>query len=260
MSKFTYNKILKYVNISLSLVVAILLCVNIALTFTKAWFTDESPELFEDAKVVEVDIKILQNGTVIGGDVSIDHKDEFIQSDDVYTFVAGTTPVYTTPAIGSSVNVNLEVQNLGWSDGLVRLVGLEIFYIETTPSGGQNEVIATESELTINNGGEVWVSQYVNSFFESNTQPELNPISYNWYLNRLLGENQKATVISSVTNNSINITQYPQFYVRFLAEITVHRANAYITNGDNPPFGPLYNIPSGWTAYSIVVEEPEPTE
>ena len=251
MSKFSYNKILKYMNIVLALLVAILLCVNITLNFTKAWFTDESPEVFEDAKVVQVDIKILQNGSVIGGNTTITYNDARDHSDDVYTFVAGTTPVYTTPAIGSSVDVKLEVQNVGWANGLVRLVGLEIFYIETTPSGGQNEIVATEGEMTINNNSEVWVSQYVDAFYESNTYPHLNPIAYNWYLNRLLGEDEKATVISSVTNNSINTTQHPQFYVRFVAEITAHRANAYATGGGNPPFGPLSTIPSEWTAYSL---------
>ena len=251
MSKFSYNKILKYMNIVLALAVAILLCVNIALNFARAWFTDETPEVFEDAKVVQVDIKILQNGSVIGGNTTIQYNEERDHGDDVYTFVAGTTPVYTTPAIGSSVDVNLEVQNVGWANGLVRLVGLEVFYIETTPSGGQNEIVATEGEMTITNGEEEWVSQYVDSLFESSVYPHLNPIAYNWYLNRLLGEDQKAAVISSITNNSINTTQHPQFYIRFVAEITAHRANAYATNGSVPPFGPLSNIPSGWTAYSL---------
>lgn len=251
MQRILNSKIFKYVYITLTLLVAMTLLINTAITFVRAWFTDDLPPDYQDAKVAQVDIRILQNGTEMGGKVEITHNNNFIQSDDVYTFTPGTTPVYDMPAVGSSVSVNLEVQNLGWADGLVRLVGFEIYYLETTPRGDTNELVAHESEMTIDDNSEVWVTEYTDSVFDAG-DPELNVISYNMYLNRTLAENEKATVATKVTNNTLSNTTYTKFYIRFLAEITVYESNAYQTSGNYPPFG--NNVPSAWTAWQKKTE------
>lgn len=257
MSKAVWNNIFKYGFIIVALVVTILLFVNTTLIFVRAWFTHDDITQNESARVAQVDIVILEGNTIIGGYNTIDHGDNFVQTDDVYEFTEGKLPVYNMPAPGSSVTVNLSVKNLGWAEGLVRILGFEIFYLETTYAGGVNEVIAMESEMSISNNSEVWCSQYVDSAFipgvDANIpdadRPMYQPISYNWYLNRTLAENESATLVTTVTNNSISNTTYTKFYIRFLAEITVYESNAYMTGGSNPPFGLLENIPSEWTAW-----------
>lgn len=253
MFKLVTNKIFKYSYIAVSLVVAILLCTHVVISFVDAWFTDSGLRYDTSDKVAEVDIVILENGTEIGGNVVITHNDPYIQSDDVYTFTPGKTPSYATPAIGESVTVNLEVQNLGWAKGLVRLVGLEIFYIETTPRGDKKEIVAFDNQMSIDYGSEAWVVQQVDDIFDDDD--ELKPIAYNLYLNRVIGGNtetdgsDKATVATTITNLSLNNSTYATFYIRFVAEITVHESNAYFTDGNYPPFGNRAYTPLEWTAW-----------
>ncbi len=247
MSKFNKSEVLRWVYIIISLVIVVTLFVNVSVVFVKAWFTDNATE-YNDSKVAQVDIRILENGTEIGGKTTINHNDSFTQEDDVYTFTPGKTPVYATPNIGSSITLNLQVQNKGWAGGLVRIIGFTIYYLEENHTGETNKLPIFESEATINNNSEVWVSQYVDDVFNSG-DPATTPIAYNWYLNRVLQENETADVVVSLTNNSIDTSTYPQLYVSFVAEITVYESNAYKTGGNNPPFGSLSQIPSGWTAW-----------
>lgn len=247
MSNFNKRNFLRYSYILLSLAIVIVLFVNVAVVFVRAWFTDNQTE-YGDAKVAQVDIVILENGVEIGGTTTITHNNNFTQEDDVYVFTPGKTPEYTTPAMGNSLTLNLQVKNKGWAQGLVRLVGFTIYYLEENHTGETNNLPIFESELTINNNAELWVSQYVDDVFDSGN-PDTNPIAYNWYLNRTLAEDETADVVISVTNNLIDPATYPKIYVSFTAEITVYESNAYKTNGNNPPFGKLNTIPSGWTAW-----------
>lgn len=253
MLRLISNKIFKYSYIVLSLIVAILLCTHVVVSFVDAWFTDSGLRYDTSKKVAHVEIVILENTTVIGGEVEIDHKDPHDLKDDVYTFTPGTTPSYNTPAIGSSININLSVKNLGWAKGLVRIVGFELYYIENTNRGDQNENVIFTNQLQINYGSTDWVTQQVDDMFDDDE--ELKPIAYNLYLNRVIGGStetdgsDQASVLATVTNLSLNPATYDKFYVRFVAEITVHESNAYDSNGSYPPFGPIESLPAEWTAW-----------
>ena len=247
------NKTFKYCYMVLSFVVAILLCTHVITTFVDAWFTDSGLRHDIDRKVAEVEIAILQGGVNIGGEVTIDHKDPYSLSDDVYTFTPGTTPSYVTPAIDSTVNINLSLQNLGWAKGLVRIVGFEVFVIETTNRGDKNEVVIFTNQFDIDFGSTDWVIQQVDDIFDDDA--ELKPYAYNMYLNRVIGGNtetdgsDKSNLVVSITNRTLNAAQFPTFYIRFVAEITVHESNAYYTNGSYPPFGMKDSLPATWTAW-----------
>ena len=247
------NKIFKYCYMVLSFIVAILLCTHVISSFVEAWFTDSNLRHDIDRKVAQVEIVILQNNIDIGGEVVVTHNDPYKLEDDVYTFTPGTLPSYDTPAIGDSTAINLSVQNLGWAKGLVRIVGFEVFVVESTHRGDKNEVVVKTNEMDINYGTTDWVIQQVDDVFDDND--ELKPYAYNLYLNRVIGGNtetdgsDRSNLVVSITNTNLNAEQFPKFYIRFLAEITVHESNAYDSNGGYPPFGPKDHLPTDWTAW-----------
>ena len=247
------NKIFKYCYMVLSFIVAILLCTHVISSFVEAWFTDSNLRHDIDRKVAQVEIVILQNNIDIGGEVVVTHNDPYKLEDDVYTFTPGTLPSYDTPAIGNSTAINLSVQNLGWAKGLVRIVGFEVFVVESTHRGDKNEVVVFTNQMDINYGTTDWVIQQVDDVFDDND--ELKPYAYNLYLNRVIGGNtetdgsDRSNLVVSITNTNLNAEQFPKFYIRFLAEITVHESNAYDSNGGYPPFGPKDHLPTDWTAW-----------
>ena len=272
MSRFLNSKNLKYVYIIVSVIMVLALFTNVTVLFVKAWFTDEGEE-YDDAKVAHVDAAILINGAEVGGTVEITHNDNFTQADDVYTFTPATASFeYNTPAIGDSLNLNIQVQNKGWAPSLVRIIGFTIYYIENTHvEENKNNLVAFENQVTINNNSELWVSEFTDPAFDTGN-PETNMISYNWYLNRLLctytdadrtqiGEtvdsavptetSDPANVVVSLTNNSINPAEFPKLYIDFQVEMTVYESNAYQTNANNPPFGLLSTdfLNNKWTAW-----------
>ena len=247
------NKIFKYCYMVLSFIVAILLCTHVISSFVEAWFTDSNLRHDIDRKVAQVEIVILQNNIDIGGEVVVTHNDPYKLEDDVYTFTPGTLPSYDTPAIGNSTAINLSVQNLGWAKGLVRIVGFEVFVVESTHRGDKNEVVVFTNQMDINYGTTDWVIQQVDDVFDDND--ELKPYAYNLYLNRVIGGNtetdgsDRSNLVVSITNTNLNSEQFQKFYIRFLAEITVHESNAYDSNGGYPPFGPKDHLPTDWTAW-----------
>ena len=249
MINFMNKKIVQYLYIVLAYVVFAVFCVNMTLTFVKAWFTDSVTE-YTDEKVQYIKPVILLNGVSIGGSTEITYNEESDNSDDVYVFTSGTTPSFSTPAINGSVSVNLQIKNEGWADSLLRLTGFTIYVIESFDNKpGTNNVVVMESEVTIANNSEVWVSEYVEPLFETIGDPSLTPIAYNWYLNRKLAQNETADVVANITNLGIDSAVYDTFYISFRLEMIGYDANAYMTSGHNPPFGDVTSLPSGWTAW-----------
>lgn len=249
MSKFQSRNLSKYLIACLSLVVVIALFVDIGLNIW-AWFTDQQTDYY-DARVGAVDIVILQNSTQIGGEVTIEHNDPFTQTDDVYTFTPGTTPTFATPNIGDSIQVNLQVQNLGWAKGLVRLRGFAIGYYETVYTEDTNFVLAKEIELSINNNDEVWVKQNIFDDLGGDFDSNYLPIAYDMYLNRTLAENEIADVVVTLTNIGIDPVTFDKIEIYFRAEITLYESNAYVTGGNYPPFGDINALPTEWTAWQV---------
>lgn len=249
MISFFNKRLIQYLYIVMAFIIIAIFSINMTINFVDAWFTDSVTE-YNDEKVQYIKPVILQNGVAIGGTTAINHNNTTTQEDDIYTFTSGTTPEFSTPTIGNSVTVNLQVKNEGWAEGLLRLTGFTIYVIESFENKpGTNNVVLFENQITIANSSEVWSSQYVEPLFEEVGDPSMTPMAYNWYLNRKLAENETANVVTTITNQNIDPALFDKFYISFRLEMIGYEANAYKTNGNNPPFGTAISLPTAWTAW-----------
>ncbi len=224
----------------MTIIVAILFALMIAVGVTFAWLTDSFNDE-GDAVIGEVGIEIYNNGTKVSG----------VKGDDG-TYTIGTSIVLNTGAnLNEAVPTNITIKNTGNIPGIVRCLIVvtndEVMFDheENTLAGAYN--IIANNQLRVNQTD--WVTLYDNELINDQNY-------FNSFYNKQIEGGASQKVIDSITP-LVEGTNSATVYVFIRAEIVAYSGNAYqVDTPENPtldkdkPFGVLTtDFLNTWTAW-----------